>query len=135
MQRAWITLLSTFLIAAGTAAGQTSQTRIYSEPAGASFFVDGIKYTSSATFFWPKGSRHTVWAAAVQYTGDTTRMTFGGWMDDKSLLLGASGTTITVTADPDFLSLKGTFFIEHRIDVLFHNLLSNPLPDVGVLCD
>ena len=133
MQRVWIILLSAFILAAGAASGQTTQTRIYTEPAGASFYVDGIKYTSSATFFWPKGSRHTVWTGAVQYTGDTTRMTFGGWADNKTILQGAS-PTITVTADPDFLSLKATYTVEHRVDILFYNVTGNPLPEVSVPC-
>lgn len=136
MQREWITLLSAFFIVAGTAAGQTTQTRIFTEPAGSSFFVDGTKYTSSATFFWPKGSRHTIWAVGTQYTAETTRMTFGGWTDDKNLLGPAgSSPTITVTADPDFLSLKATFFVEHRIDILWYNLLSNPLPETSITCE
>jgi len=134
MQREWITLLSAFFIAAGAAPGQTTQTRIFTEPAGASFFVDGIKYTSSATFFWPKGSRHTVWTGLVQYTGDTTRMTFGGWADDKTVLQAGTASTITVTADPNFLSLKATFTVEHRIDILFYNVLADPLPVTPILC-
>ena len=134
MQREWITLLPAFFIAAGAASGQTTQTRIFTEPAGASFFVDGIKYASSATFFWPKGSRHTVWTGLVQYTGDTTRMTFGGWADDKTVLQAAAASTITVTADPDFLSLKATFMVEHRIDILFYNVTADPLPEIPILC-
>lgn len=120
MHRVTITLLSVLILAAGMASGQTTQTRIYTEPAGASFIVDGTKYTSSATFFWPKGSRHTVWVEPAQNTGGTTRMGFTGWTDDKSLLQASASPTITITADPDFLTLKGTFTVEHRIDVLFY---------------
>ncbi len=129
----WITLLSVWIFAAGMASGQTTQTRIYTEPPGASFYVDGTKYTSSATFFWPKGSRHTVWAEVTQSVGGTTRMGFQGWSDDKSLLGAGQSTHITVTADPDFLALKGSFLIEHRIDVLFNNVLANPLPEISDL--
>lgn len=131
MNRVWITLLSVCCFAAGLASGQTTQTRIYTEPAGSSFFVDGTKYTSSATFFWPKGSRHTVWADAIQNTGQTTRMSFQGWSDDKALLSAGNSAYITVTADPSFLSLKGTFLVEHRIDVLFNNLTSVALPPIS----
>ncbi|MFN0102352.1 MAG: InlB B-repeat-containing protein [Bryobacteraceae bacterium] len=125
MNRASITLVSVFFIAIGVASGQTTQTRIYSDPPGASFYVDGTKYTSSATFFWPKGSRHTVSANIAQDTGGTTRMGFQGWTDDKSLLQPTASPSITVTADPDFLTLKGTFIVEHRIDVHFTNAVSS----------
>ncbi len=116
-----ITLMSVLVFAAGLATAQTTQTRIYTEPTGGSFYVDGTKYTSSATFFWPKGSRHTVWVEPGQNTGGTTRMGFSGWSDEKSLLQAGSSPTITITADPDFTSLKASFVIEHRIDVLFYS--------------
>ncbi len=115
--------------AAVSASGQTTQTRIFTDPPGASFFVDGTKYTSSATFFWPKGSRHTVWTDVNQNTGGTTRMSFQGWVDDKGLLQ-AGGEYITVTADPSFLSLRGNFGVEHRIDFHFNSQFAGDLPDI-----
>jgi uncharacterized protein (TIGR03437 family) len=118
-------------VASGAASAQTTQTRIFTEPAGASFFVDGTKYTSSASFFWPKGSRHTVWVDVAQDSGGTTRMAFQGWSDDKSLLQTGGSPYVTVTADPDFLSLKATFTIEHRIDVLFNSLATSIPPPVA----
>jgi len=111
------------------AEAQTTQTRIFTEPAGSTFFVDGVSYTSSQTFFWPKGSRHTVWVEPFQHTGGTTRMNFQGWTDDKSLLQSGGGEYITVTADPNFLSLKGTFNVEHRVDVLFGDSGFAPFPE------
>ena len=134
MHRVSILILPVLFAAAGMAYGQTTQTRIFTEPVGGHFYVDGTKYTSSATFFWPKGSRHTVWVDPVQVNAGTTRMTFGGWADDKAQLQAASSPTITVTADPDFLSLKATFVLEYRIDVLFYNTLSTTLPDSPVTC-
>lgn len=131
MIRVPITALTVWLGAMGIAAAQTTQTRIYTEPAGAAFFVDGTRYLSSATFFWPKGSRHTVWAEVAQNTGGTTRMGFQGWTDDKGLLQPSGTPYVTITADPDFLSLKGTFSVEHRIDVLFNTQVSTPIIDIS----
>lgn len=127
MNRVWLTLLSV-CFAALPAIAQTTQTRIFTEPAGSSFYVDGTKYTTSATFFWPKGSRHTIWADVSQNTGGTTRMGFQGWTDDKAFLQAGGSSAITVTADPDFLTLKGTFNVEHRIDVLFANFTGGAIP-------
>jgi uncharacterized protein (TIGR03437 family) len=134
MHRVSILILTALMAAAGVAHAQTTQTRIFTEPVGGHFYVDGTKYTSSATFFWPKGSRHTVWVDPVQVNGGSTRMTFGGWVDDKGLLQAGAAPTITVTADPDFLTLKATFVLEYRIDVLFYNTLSTTLPTTPVNC-
>jgi uncharacterized protein (TIGR03437 family) len=131
MNRATITFLAVLFLAAGLAQGQTTQTRVYTEPAGSTFYVDGTKYTSSATFFWPKGSKHSVWVDISQNTGGTTRMTFSGWQDDKALLQAGSNPYITVTADPSFLSLKASFSVEHRIDFLFGASNTNPFPILG----
>ncbi len=130
MMRIWFQTLALCCLAAAVAPAQTTQTRIFSDPPGGSFYVDGTKYTSSATFFWPKGSRHTVWAEPFQLTGGTSRMTFQGWTDDKGLLTAGGTTHITVTADPDFLSLKATFQVEHRIDILFYNTAATNLPSI-----
>jgi uncharacterized protein (TIGR03437 family) len=130
MMRIWFQFLTLCCLAAGLAPAQTTQTRIFSDPPGGSFYVDGTKYTSSATFFWPKGSRHTVWAEPFQLTGGTTRMAFQGWTDDKTLLSAGGSTHLTVTADPDFLSLKATFQVEHRVDILFYNTAGSNIPSI-----
>ena len=98
MKRVLLTLLPIYCFAAGLAQAQITQTRVYTEPKGSSFYVDGTMYTSSATFFWPKGSRHTLWVESGQTTGGSTRMTFTAWTDDKSLLASGSAKVITVTA-------------------------------------
>lgn len=114
--------------------GQTSPTRIYTEPAGSNFYVDGIKYVSSATFNWPTGSRHTVWVDPEQHTGGTTRMSFSGWSDDRSLLQIGYLPTVQVTAGPEFQSLRASFSIEHRVDVLFYSLTGSPLTEEPLPC-
>ncbi|MBI2687003.1 MAG: hypothetical protein HYX27_11860 [Acidobacteria bacterium] len=133
MNRVPITLLSVLFLAAGMAPGQTVQTRIYTEPTGATFYVDGTKYTSSATFMWPKGSRHTIWADVSQNTGLTTRMAFGGWKDDGSLLQAATGTYLTILADPNVTAIKGTFTVEHRVDVLVSTPSTPTLPELSTV--
>lgn len=118
MNRAWITLSSAIIAAAGLAHGQTTQTRIYSEPAGGSFYVDGTKYTTSAVFFWPKGSRHTLAADPLQISGLTTRMRLTNWVDDAALLKIGGVESFVFTADPGVTGIKATFSTEHRIDIL-----------------
>jgi uncharacterized protein (TIGR03437 family) len=129
MNRVWIALLAAAGFAATAASGQTTQTRIFTDPPGATFYVDGTKYTSSATFFWPQGSRHTIWTDVAQSTGGTTRMAFQGWSDEKGLLQ-TGGEYITITADPGFPSLKGSFGVEHRIDFHLSGQGIGPLPDL-----
>lgn len=142
MNRAWITLAFLMALGATGMSAQTIETRIFAEPEGAYFYVDGSLYRGSAVFDWPKGSRHTVWADSVQGSGGTTRLAFQNWTDDKGLLQ-VNANYITVTADPEFRWLKATFNEEHRVDVLFYNtagtdtpgLPGAPLPCQGVITD
>ncbi|MBM3768194.1 MAG: hypothetical protein FJW32_22650 [Acidobacteria bacterium] len=108
---------------------EVSQTRIYTEPENINFWVDGQQYRGSASFFWPVGSKHVVWSEASYAIGLSTRYLFQNWADDKSLLAGQTGRTITITANPGFTSLKGTFLIEHKIDVHFFSTSGTLLPN------
>jgi len=39
---------------------QIVSTRVFTEPAGAQFSVDGKVYISAQVFLWPKGSKHVL---------------------------------------------------------------------------
>lgn len=131
MTRLWLKLLALALGAGSAIFAQNVQMRIYVEPAGSDFYVDGFKYTSSASFVWPKGSKHLVFAETIQGQQYTTKTNFQGWSDPKGLLTSAGSPYITVTADPEITELVGRFLVEHRIDVLFYNTTGNPTPSNG----
>lgn len=125
------------------AAGQVAPTvsfRVFTEPAGAKFAVDGIIYTSAATFQWPMGSKHFVKyvqdsvptvpslgtdptaLTVLQYTQDgASAYAFQSWADNNGLLTAGSDPNQVVTADPKVTYLKATVQVQYRIILDFLN--------------
>src|SRR5215467_8197925 len=58
---------------------QISSVRVYTKPAGATFYVDDQFYTGEMTFLWPANSKHFIRTDPLQ-TGVAfkTKYTFGG---------------------------------------------------------
>src|SRR5512147_2637917 len=80
-------------------AQQTSvEVRVFTEPAGPTFSVDGTGYSSAAVFFWQPGTRHTLRVAPEQIQGSAgVRSLFQGW-NDSSGRYSTSSPEVTVTA-------------------------------------
>jgi uncharacterized protein (TIGR03437 family) len=93
-------------------------TRVFTEPTGFRFFVDGEPYRSAQTFLWPAGSKHTIFVEGDQFLLPGHRSKFSGWSDSTGRL-SFSGDTITVTADPSITSFKASFSTEYLLRVLF----------------
>ena len=59
-------------------------TTIVTHPAGLSLIVDGVTVTTPATFNWPLGSVHRLWAPAGLQTSNGYQFGFGRWSQDAS---------------------------------------------------
>ena len=59
-------------------------TTIVTHPAGLKLVVDGVTVTTPATFNWPLGSVHRVWAPAGLQTSNGYQFGFGRWSQDAS---------------------------------------------------
>ena len=100
-------------------------TTISTNPPGLDIIVDGVRYTSPATFDWVPGSEHRIEAPFVQ-TGDNpvlgdccnyddsvppqpaeerTRYVFGSWTDEGS-------RTHAVTAGPDTTWYQANYIVQ-----------------------
>src|SRR5437588_5778115 len=109
------------------AAAQVSTTSIYSEPAGASFYVDGQIYTSAASFLWPQGSKHTLAIDPLQPDPSVKkRYAFSGWIDSTGLLTGAASVLI-VTADPSITYYKAAVTLQFAVSLSYFNCSSTDL--------
>ena len=114
-------------LATSQAATTISATRIYTEPGGGSFYVDGQLFTDSATFLWPAGSKHTLNVNAVQYpTLAKTRYAFTGWTDSTGQL-SISAAQVVISADPAITSYKASMTVQHAVSLNFFKC-SNPDP-------
>lgn len=71
----------------------TAAVTVTTNPAGRSFSVDGVTYTSAQTFAFTAGSVHTVAVTSPQAGGTGTQYTFSSWSD-----AGAISHTITAAA-------------------------------------
>ena len=149
----------------GAAKGQVAPTvsfRVFTEPAGAKFAVDGIIYTSAASFQWPVGSKHLVrfvqdWVppasalgpgapalAALQLSPDGgTAYALQNWADSNGLLSAPGDQNQVVTADPNVTYLKATVQVQYRVVLNFYDNPSSttastcgapgPAPSTGLL--
>src|SRR3712207_3987435 len=52
--------IATLTLAIPVAAQEVSSMRIFTEPAGVRYAVDGQLYSAPTNFLWPKGSKHVV---------------------------------------------------------------------------
>lgn len=133
-----ITLLA--VVGGSLAAQDTTTIRVFTEPAGIRFLVDGQYYFSAQTFTWPKGSKHVIQMLApvlavpgtnpncpdegsvgqpVQYESSCrSRYQLSGW-ETGGGQLNTSGSTQVITADPSVGFVKALFNVEHLIDVVF----------------
>jgi uncharacterized protein (TIGR03437 family) len=108
---------------------------------GPAFFVDGRMFTSTQSFVWPAGSKHTLQfllsydagtGAALTYqatNNDAVRYSFGGWATNGPALNPAGSTEQTITADPTITSILGSVTVSYRIHFQFYN--SAPLENCG----
>src|SRR5689334_8843998 len=92
-----------FLMAAALAVAARGQdglatVKVYTNPPGVAFRVDGKFYQSPAMFIWPAGSRHTLEAESI--LADNTRLNFTSWTTNGDFAALGKGRIIEITADP-----------------------------------
>ncbi len=113
----WLIFTTAFL---ASAQEKISTTRVFTEPAGAQFYVDGQLQTGPATFLWPAGSKHVLAIDPLQYVNPLkTRFKFVGWTDSSNLLNIAS-PTVVVTADAGITYIKANLTLEHAVSLIFY---------------
>ncbi len=72
---------------------------VSTNPAGRSFTVDGVAYTTTQNFIWTEGSSHTISTTSPQ-TSSGTRYQFAAWSDGGAIShsINVPATTTTYTA-------------------------------------
>ena len=113
-----------------------SSVRVYTDPPGARFYVDGVSYYASQTFLWPQGSKHIVQFPVSTFSDGTyqqsldgnTRFTFGGWTDSSSNIT-VNDPNYTITASPSVTELKAVISASFRTQIRFSSA-----PDAAVTC-
>ena len=79
---------------------------VLTSPAGASFSVDGVSYSSSQSFSWTAGSSHTIATTSSQNNATGTRLVWSNWSDG-----GALSHTVSPTAAASYTANFGTQYL------------------------
>jgi uncharacterized protein (TIGR03437 family) len=108
------------MAASATAQDKTIATKIFTEPTGLRFYVDGIPYKSAQVFLWPTGTKHTISIEQSQLIFPGTRWKFTSWSDSTGGL-SQTGETVSVTADASLTYVKASFTTEYLLQVLFYS--------------
>ena len=106
-----------------------SSLRVYSNPAGARFLVDGLMYTGAQTFLWPAGSKHTLQfqqsflsdgtPAGYQESFDgNTHYAATGWTLSNGVAPTAIGDLVFV-ADPSLTAVVLNVTVTYRVRLRF----------------
>lgn len=105
-----------------------STTRVYTEPTGLRFFVDGQPYRGNQAFIWPAGSKHTLSVDPEQFPFEGQRYKFTGWSDPGNTF-SFTTESMVITADPTVTAVRAQFNAELLVRVLF-NKCDASAPDI-----
>ena len=107
------------LVFAGAAQAQSSVTVITTNPAGASYSVDGQNTSQPTSAVWPAGSAHVLSVGNSTQTNiiPGVQLAFQEWQWAQGSFLNP---TITITADPAISSYTAVFAASYALTVSFH---------------
>ena len=113
---------------------QVVANRVFTEPSGAVFYVDGTAYTSPQIFLWQVGSRHDLRIDVAQTEPtNTSRYVASPWGDTTGTFK-AIGTTVTITANSTITEYKSPVSLQYRVDLFLFNLSPETINGVSVNC-
>jgi uncharacterized protein (TIGR03437 family) len=109
-------IAGSLLLAAGLPAQTVSSIRIFTNPPGLEFVVDGQVYTQPVTVLWPQGSKHTIVVSSLQIVGQPPTE-YG--LQTVVSNLGPIKDLSTITADPNLTYIEMPFSISYAVNLSF----------------
>src|SRR6266852_5876658 len=103
-----------FIFAAVSQAQTVSSVRIYTDPPGLEFWVDGQQYVQPVTLLWPQGSKHTI-STLINQNGIQTKTQFS--FSTALTNLGPASNLNAITADPDLTWIQLQFTPAYAVDL------------------
>lgn len=103
-----------FLFAAALPAQTVSSVRIYTDPPGLEFWVDGQQYGEPVTLLWPQGSTHSI-TTILNQNGIQPKTQFA--FSSLTTNLGPPTTLKSITADPNLTSIALKFTTMYAVDL------------------
>ena len=94
--------------------------RVFTNPTGVEFTVDGQLFRGPAAFTWPAGSKHELRTDLVQSAVvPRTRYTFQDWVTTGEIKVSPQTAAVTITADPAITFVRADFDVEYQLDLNF----------------
>jgi uncharacterized protein (TIGR03437 family) len=103
-----------FMFAAALPAQTVSSVRIYTDPAGLEFWVDGQQYVQPVTLLWPQGSTHSI-TTILNQNGIQPKTQFA--FASLNTNLGIPASINSITADPDLTWVALQFATAYAVDL------------------
>ncbi len=100
--------------AASLPAQTVSSVRIYTNPTGLQFAVDGQTYEQPVTLLWPQGSKHTITVANLQLLGQGIAKAQYG-LGTVVSNLGPIADLSSITADPNLTYIELPFTASYEV--------------------
>ena len=111
-------IIGAFLPAASLPAQTISSVRIFTNPPGLSFSVDGQGYVQPVTLLWPQGSKHSIVVPSLQILGIAQPKTEYG-LGTVLSNLGPITDLTSITADPNLTFIELPFNVSYAVDLDF----------------
>ena len=102
--------------------------RVYTNPAGVAFSVDGQTYYGQASFPWPANSKHVVTSQNLTSAG--TNLTFKGWVTNLNSTAEPSMAE-PITADPALQWIELVFDSTYSVTIMLVDCPDPTQPCLG----
>lgn len=124
----WIAVL----LAAGTlwAEERIVSTRIYSDPPGGTFTVDGQPYRGPVTFLWPENSTHVLGLPEYTPPDPGVRYEFQEWQNSDGQRM-LDGQTIVITASAAIPYYKAVWAVYYAVTLTLDQASASMSCDAG----
>jgi len=107
-----------------------SSVRIYTDPAGAYFQVDGQPYSSAVDLFWVPGGKHVVTSYDQNPDVAGSSLVFKGWVTNLNPA-GSPSLSEPLTADPNLTWIKLVFEVSYSLTINLINCPGDPCATTG----
>jgi len=103
--------------------------RVYTQPPGVYFQVDGQSYIGAASFSWPANSKHVVTSYDQSQTVAGVVYVFKGWITNLSSTVGTNNEPIT--ADPSLQWVELFFDTSYAVTIMLPDCPDSAQPCPG----
>ena len=111
----WAVFLGLAMASLPVCAQSVNSVRVYTQPPGLQFTIDGQYFFGSTDYLWPANSKHVIAGYDQRSVDFNTRFTYMDWV--SNLAPGVLNTLQPITADPNLQWIRLDFKPEYLLTV------------------